>query len=305
MGRSSNPSSSYFFGLKRNFMQRKVCLITGATAGIGLVTAQALAQQGATLVLVGRNPEKCAATVEQLKQQSGNSQIDFLVADLALQSEVRRLADQFCQRYRRLDVLINNAGAHFMQRRETAEGIEMTFALNHLSYFLLTHLLLETLKASAPARIVNVASDAHTGAKLDFADLQNRQHYGGVGFQPYAQSKLANILFTYELARRLEGSGVTVNTLHPGFVATNFATNNGWFARFLMKWLLHRFAISPEEGAQTTIYLATSPEVEGVTGKYFVQKKATTSSPASYDQAAARQLWTISAEMTGLEHELH
>ncbi len=285
-------------------MHGKVCLITGATAGIGLVTAQALAQQGATLGIVGRNAEKCAATVEQLKQQSGNAHIDYLVADLALQSAVRRLADQFCERYSRLDVLINNAGAHFMQRQETAEGIEMTFALNHLSYFLLTHLLLDRLKASAPARIINVASDAHAGAKLNFDDLQNRQHYGGMGFQPYAQSKLANILFTYELARRLEGSGVTVNTLHPGFVATNFATNNGWLARLLMKWVLHRFAISPDEGAQTTIYLATSPEVAGVTGKYFVQKKAIASSPASYDQAAGQRLWTISAQMTGLDREV-
>ena len=285
-------------------MHGKVCLITGATAGIGLVTAQALAQQGATLVIVGRNAEKCAAMVEQLKQQSGNAHIDYLVADLALQSAVRRLADQFCARYARLDVLINNAGAHFMQRQETAEGIEMTFALNHLSYFLLTHLLLDRLKASAPARIINVASDAHGGAKLNFDDLQNRQHYGGMGFQPYAQSKLANILFTYELARRLEGSGVTVNTLHPGFVATNFATNNGWLARLLMKGVLHRFAISPDEGAQTTIYLATSPEVAGVTGKYFVQKKAIASSPASYDQAAGQRLWTISAQMTGLDREV-
>lgn len=282
-------------------MQGKICLITGATAGIGLVTAQALAQRGATLVIVGRNPTKCAATVEQLKQSSGNSHISALLGDLSLQSQVRQVAAQFLQRFDRLDVLINNAGAHFMNRQETPEGIELTFATNHLSYFLLTHLLLDRLKASAPARIVNVASDAHTGAKLDFADLQNRQQYAGLGFQPYAQSKLANILFTYELARRLAGTGVTVNTLHPGFVATNFATNNGWLARLLMKWVLHRFAISPEAGAQTTIYLATSPEVEDVTGTYFVKQRAVASAPASYDQAAAQKLWAISAQMVGVE----
>jgi NAD(P)-dependent dehydrogenase (short-subunit alcohol dehydrogenase family) len=282
-------------------MQGKVCLITGATAGIGLVTAQALAQKGATLVIVGRNPAKCAATVEQLQQTSGNRQISALIGDLSQQSAVRQVAAEFHQRFDRLDVLINNAGAHFARRQQSAEGIELTFATNHLHYFLLTHLLLDRLKASTPARIVNVASDAHTSAKLDLADLQNRQHYANLGLQAYSQSKLANILFTYELARRLGGTGVTVNTLHPGFVATSLASNNGWFARFLMRWVLRPFALSPEQGAQTTIYLATSPEVEGVTGKYFVKQKAIPSSPASYDQAAARKLWEISAQMTGID----
>jgi NAD(P)-dependent dehydrogenase (short-subunit alcohol dehydrogenase family) len=279
-------------------MNGKICLVTGATAGIGKVTARELARQGATVIVVGRNREKSEATVSEIKQQTGNPNVEFMLADLSVQKAVHQLAEQFKRQYQRLHVLVNNAGAIFLRRQESADGIEMSFALNHLNYFLLTNLLWDTLKASAPARIINVSSRAHQRvAGLNFDDLQNRKGYAGQ--QVYGQSKLANVLFTYELARRLEGTSVTANTLHPGFVATNFATNNGWLAR-LARPFLDLFALSAEEGARTMIYLATSPEVESVTGKYFVKEKAVPSSPASYDEAAARRLWEISTKMTGL-----
>jgi len=194
-------------------------------------------------------------------------------------------------------VLVNNAGAFFLRRQESADGVEMTFALNHLNYFLLTYLLLDRLKASAPARIVNVASDSHRGALINFNDLQGKRGYNG--FQAYGQSKLANVLFTYELARRLEGAQVTANALHPGFVATNIGKNNGLLARLVMP-IAQLNAIRPEEGARTGVYLASSPDVEGVSGTYFTREKPVQSDPASYDLQAARQLWEISAEMTGL-----
>lgn len=277
-------------------LQGKICMVTGATGGIGEITARELARQGAQVVIVGRNRDKCVATVNQIKQQTGNAQIEFMLADLASQSEIHQLAATFKQQYKRLDVLINNAGALFMTRQETVDGIEMTFALNHLSYFLLTHLLLDVLKSSAPARIINVASDAHQGSVIDFDDLQGRKKYRG--FTAYGRSKLANIMFTYELARRLAGTGVTANTLHPGFVASNFATNNGWFYDKIFRQLAKLIAISPEAGARTSVYLASSPDVEGVTGKYFVKQKAVSSSPVSYDEAAAKRLWQVSAELT-------
>ena len=280
-----------------NSMQGKICLVTGATAGIGLVTARELARMGATVIVAGRNPKKSAAVVEQIKQQTGNPNVEYLLADLSAQKGVRELAEQFKRKYPRLDVLVNNAGAMFLRRQESADGIEMTFALNHLNYFLLTNLLLDTLIASAPARIVNVASRAHRRvAGLNFDDLQNRKGYNGL--RAYGQSKLANVLFTYELARRLEGTGVTANVLHPGLVATRFGSNNqglGWIWVFV-----NLFALSAEQGAQTPIYLAASPEVEGVTGQYFYQSQVVPSSKASHDVEAARRLWQISAAMTTL-----
>jgi NAD(P)-dependent dehydrogenase (short-subunit alcohol dehydrogenase family) len=220
-----------------------------------------------------------------------------MLADLSVQAQVRRLAQEFKRRYSRLDVLINNAGGFFMKRQLSADGIEMTFALNYLSVFLLTSLLLDTLKASAPARIVNISSDAHRRARINFEDLELERKYSGFG--AYGQSKLAVALFTYELARRLEGTQVTVNALHPGFVATNLGRNNGWRIK-LFAPLVKLMALSPEEGAETSIYLASSSEVAGITGKYFDKKKAVRSSLASYDETAARRLWEISAEMTGL-----
>ena len=283
-------------------MQNKTILITGATAGIGEVTALELARTGAAIVGIGRNPAKCAAVATRIRQATGNPNVEFLVADLSVQAQVHQVAADFRQQYAQLDVLINNAGAVFFQRKESADGIEMTWALNHLSYFLLTHLLLDRLKASAPARIINVASDAHRGGKINFADLEGKQTYSGFG--AYAQSKLANILFTYELARRLAGSGVTVNTLHPGFIASNFAMDNfvGW--RRALSWLyrgVQRVAArSPEQGAATSIYLATDPAVATISGEYFVNKRIGKSTAATHDIQVAQRLWTVSAEQVGL-----
>jgi len=275
----------------------KVCLVTGATSGIGKVTALELARRGAVVVLVGRSEARSQATVSQIRQQTANPSVDFLLADLSSQQEIRRLVREFESRYSRLDVLVNNAGAIMLSRRESVDGIEMTFALNHLAYFLLTNLLLDRLKSSAPARIVNVASNSHERAKLDFDDLQNRKRYWG--FRAYAWSKLENILFSYELARRMEGTGVTVNALHPGLVGTNFLANNGALGRFL-KMRVAIKGISPERGARTTIYLAASPEVETVSGRYFFKQREVPSSSASYDEDAALRLWQLSAELTGL-----
>ncbi len=283
-------------------MNDKICLVTGATSGMGEVTARALAQRGATVILVSRKAEKCAATVNQIKQQTGHPAIEFMVADLSSQQDIRQLAQQFNSRYQRLDVLVNDAGALFARRQESTDGIEMTFALNHLGYFLLTNLLLDVLKASAPARIINVASYGHTRGKIDFDDLQARKRYNGM--QAYRQSKLANVLFTYELARRLEGTGVTVNAVNPGLVATRFGLNNfGFIPDGISNLLLRLYGwvgTNAEQGAQTAIYLATSAGVEGVTGKYFEKQTAVPSSEESYDTVAAKRLWRVSAEMTGL-----
>jgi retinol dehydrogenase-12 len=282
-------------------VQGKVCLVTGATSGIGAVTAEALAQQGATAVIVGRDPAKCEAVAARIRQRTGNPSVGHLVADLSRQADVRELARQFLERYPRLDVLVNNAGGIFLSRRLSADGIEMTFALNHLGYFLLTTLLLDRICASAPSRIVNVASIGHKLAEgARFEDLQFERGYRA-GFPAYHHSKLANLLFTYELARRLEGTSVTVNALHPGLVATNIGTNNGlsWqVLSFFYQRILRPNYVSPEEGARTIVYLASSPEVEGVTGCYFVDERAVPSSKASNDVDAARRLWDLSEELT-------
>ena len=279
-------------------MAGKICLVTGATAGIGKETALGLARQGATLVVAGRNRDRCAATVEQIKAQTGNSSVDFLLADLSSLQEVQNLASQVKERYPRLDVLVNNAGAIMLSRRLSVDGIELTFALNHLSYFLLTNLLLDHLVASAPARIVNVSSSSHRKARIRFDDLEGQRRYGGM--RAYSQSKLANVFFTYELARRLEGTGVTANALHPGLVATNFLSNNGKLGQVLCFFMGLR-GMSAARGAQTSIYLASCAEVEGVTGRYFEKSREVRSAPASYDRSVAERLWQVSAEMTGLE----
>jgi len=285
-----------------NTIKGKTILITGATAGIGLETARELARLGATLVLVSRNPERCAATAQRIRRESGNTQVNYLVADLSSQAQVRHLSAQFREQYNRLDVLINNAGGIFTTRQLSADGIEMTFALNHLSYFLLTNLLLDRLKSSAPARIINVASNAHVNSALNFDNLQMARGYHT--WQAYSHSKFANILFTYELSRRLAGTGVTANALHPGIVRTNIGKNANWIVGVF--WDLYTRlsgGITPAEGARTSIYLAASPDVEQVTGKYFVREKPVPSDPATYDKAAARRLWEISAQMTGLTKE--
>jgi len=281
----------------------KLCMVTGATSGIGLVTARRLAEHGASVVLVGRDLRRGEAAIAKIRQRAPDAVLDALYADLSEQAEVRRLADEFQNRYPRLDVLVNNAGGMFGGRQLGADGIEMTFALNHLSYFTLTNLLLPTLRAAPGARIVNVASRAHKGVKLRFDDLQHRRRY--VGWLAYKRSKLANLMFTYELARRLannngvNGDGLTVNALHPGFVATNIGVRHGFLPGLLWR-AASLAAIDAEKGAETSVYLATSPEVQGTTGRYFVECRARPSSPASYDREAARRLWDISAEMTGL-----
>jgi len=279
-------------------MQSKVCLVTGATAGIGQVAATELCKRGAHVVVVGRSSERCAATQALIREVAGTDRVDTLVADLSSLSEVRRLAGLVRERYPRLDVLLNNAGAMFWKRSESADGIEKTFALNHLSYFALTNLLLPLLKSSAPARIVNVASDAHTGCTINFDDIQFKQKYSG--WKAYKQSKLANIMFTYELARQSQGSGVTTNALHPGFVRTSFLqVFNDAPAGWLIRSIANMIAMPPEKGALTSIYLASSPEIESVSGRYFVKEKPVESSPQSRDQAAWERLWRLSVEMTG------
>lgn len=280
-------------------MAGKTCMVTGATSGIGAATALSLAVQGATVFVVGRNRKKCSATVNKISCAAGTSSVHFMLADLSIQSEIRQLAARFKQNHQRLDVLINNAGARFSSRIETAEGHEMTFALNHLGYFLLTTLLLEVLKVAGNARIINVASGAHTACPgVNFKDLQSRSRYNGK--EAYAQSKLANIMFTYELARRLEGTGLTVNALEPGNVASCFSRNNGWvsWTRHILGSLKTGKLVGPKVGAKTSIYLASSPDVEGVTGQYFSDGKAVRSSDASYDSEAWRRLWKMSLELT-------
>jgi NAD(P)-dependent dehydrogenase (short-subunit alcohol dehydrogenase family) len=279
-----------------NVLQGKTCIVTGATNGIGEATALGLAQKGARVIGIGRSRTKCAEVSERIKRLSGNPQVEFLIADLSVQEQVCQLAETIHRHCTQLDVLVNNAGGFFQTRQESADGIEMTWALNHLNYFLLTNLLLDLLKASAPSRVICVSSDAHRNATLRFDDPEFKQGYRG--FTAYGHSKLANVLFTYELAHRLEGTCVTANALHPGFVSSGFGMNNGRWMSAAMR-IAQRFgASSPEKGAQTSLYLASSPAVENVTGQYFAHQHAVKSSPATYDRAAATRLWHLSEQMT-------
>jgi NAD(P)-dependent dehydrogenase (short-subunit alcohol dehydrogenase family) len=280
-------------------LHNKICLVTGGTAGIGKVVAAGLAAQGAEVVITGRNLQKAQAVSEQIQSETGSDRVHALWADFADLGQVRRLAADFKKQYSRLDVLVNNAGAFFNARQKTPYAVEKTFLVNHLAPFLLTNLLLDVLKASAPARIVNVASDAHkSGGIMNLEDLMLKRFY--FGMRAYGRSKLANILFTYELSRRLAGSGVTANALHPGHVATNIWRNDfGIFGPALLAFT-QRIALTPEQGADKTIFLASSPEVEAVTGKYFVKRQSVASSPQSYDADLARCLWDLSDKLTGL-----
>ncbi len=279
-------------------MQGRICLITGGTNGIGKSTAQELARMGATVVIVGRNAQKTSRVIEEIRTASDNDNVDSLLADLSSQQEVRRIAEEFKSKYSQLHVLVNNAGGTFASRMLSVDGIEMTFALNYLAHFLLTNLLLDTIKASTPARIINVSSDAHSGGKIDFDNLQGERSFSSFG--PYENSKLANILFTNELARRLEGTGVTVNALHPGLTSTGFGKNNPGFLMKIMGAVIPLIARSPEKGAKTSIYLASSPEVQDISGKYFVDSKVTQPAPQAADMSVARRLWDVSAEMAHL-----
>lgn len=276
-------------------MAGKVCLVTGTTSGIGKITALELARMGARVLMVCRDQERGQAVAREIIAASGNDSVELLLADLSSQSSIRELAAQIHRRHDRLDVLVNNAGVVLPRRSVSVDGIEATFATNHLGYFLLTTLLLDLLTASAPARIVNVSSALHSRGKIDFNDLQGERSYTGGG--AYNQSKLANVLFTYELARRLDGTGVTANCLHPGVVRTGLGRNaTGRFK--LLLTVVKPFLSSPEKGAETSVYLASSPEAEGVTGQYFVNKRTQRSSPESYDETVAHRLWQVSEQMT-------
>jgi len=275
-------------------MNGKVCLVTGATDGIGKVSARVLAELGAKVIIVGRNPEKSAIVLAELRSISGNKNIHLLMADLAVMQEVRDLAEQVISRYDRIDVLLNNAGGYFTKHKITSDGLEMTFALNHMSYFLLTNKLMELLKYSAPARIVNVSSDAHYGVDMEFENLNGEQEYKA--WKAYQKSKLANVLFTYELLKKVPGN-ITVNCLHPGFVATNFGHNNGGFFGPVLKIAQRISAIDPEEGAKTSIFLCSAPEVKGVSGKYFYKCQPKTSSRESRNMDTGKRLWKISSDI--------
>jgi len=275
-------------------MNGKVCLVTGATDGIGKVSARVLAEKGAKVIIVGRNPEKSATVLAELKSSSGNENIDLLMADLAVMQEVRDLAEQVISHYDRLDILLNNAGGYFAKHELTSDGLERTFALNHMSYFLLTNKLMELLKSSAPARIVNVSSDAHYGVDMDFENLNGEQEYKA--WKAYQKSKLANVLFTYELLKKVPAD-ITVNCLHPGFVATNFGHNIGGFFGPVLKIAQRISAIDPEEGAKTSIFLCSAPEVKGVSGKYFYKCQPNTSSRESRNMDTGKRLWQISSDI--------
>ena len=277
----------------------RICVVTGGTSGIGLATAQALASRGATVLVVSRNEAKCAAVADRLRVETGNAAIQYVAADLSSLEQVRRAAREIRERFARINVLVNNAGVSLARRRESADGLEYMFALNHLAPFLLTNLLLDELVAGAPARVVSVSSGMFPQAKLDFDDLQMTRKFSAM--TGYANSKLCNILFTLELARRLEGRGVTVNAMGPGLVKTNIGMDEGGMFAFGKKLADFFGGKTPEQGADTVVWLATSPEVEGVTGSYFEKRKPKPLDPAAaYDQLASR-LWQVSAELTGLQ----
>ena len=288
-----------------NIMEGKICLITGSTSGIGKEIAVGLAKMKATIVLVGRDKDKCEATVEEISNRagiivskSGENRVSYIEADLSLQASIRKLADEFLARHQRLDILINNAGVFVAKRTTTADGIEYTLAVNHLAPFLLTNLLIDRIKASSPSRIITTSSIAQKGAKIDFEDIQfERRRYSGI--KAYAQSKLANILFTSELAKRLHGTGVTANCFHPGGVRTNLAQRNPWYYRLIWA-MIGPFLLSPEKGADTGIYLASSPIVESVSGKYFEKRKETNPSDDAKDPNTAVKLWRVSEELAGM-----
>jgi NAD(P)-dependent dehydrogenase (short-subunit alcohol dehydrogenase family) len=278
-------------------MNGKTVLITGASAGVGLHSAIGLAKLGAEVVMVGRDERRTAQAVALVKSQTGNQSISYLLADLSSLKDIRKLAGEFKDKYKKLDVLLNNAGAIFLTRKVSVDGYEISLALNHLNYFLLTNLLLDMIKAGPSGRIVSVSSRAHYRGHVNFDDLQSQHGYNGM--RVYGMSKLMNVLFTYELARRLQGTHVTANCLHPGFVASNFAGNNGWFVRLGMRFMAGR--ISVEDGAKCSIYLASSPDVQGVSGKYFnYDLKETRSSDESYDEAEARRLWDVSEQLVAI-----
>jgi NAD(P)-dependent dehydrogenase (short-subunit alcohol dehydrogenase family) len=278
-------------------MVGRTVLVTGGTGGIGKATALGLARLGAHVAVTGRDPMRTEDAVREIRA-AGGGPVDAFVADLSSQSEVRRLAGEVLRSLPRIDALINNVGGYWNTRHLTADGLERTFALNHLAPFLLTTLLLDRLKSSAPARVVTVASNAHKLGHIDFDDLQGERSYSGA--QAYNQSKLANVLFSYELARRLAGSGVTANALHPGVVRTGFGAEDSAGTQRMFVPLLRPFMKSPRRGAATSIHVTSAPDLAKVTGRYFADRKITKSSARSYDQAVAARLWQVSSEPVGL-----
>ena len=276
----------------------KTALVTGATSGIGFYTALGLARDGADVIVGARNETRGRNAVQAIQKMNGRSKVDYLVADLSSMAGVRALAEATIDQYSRLDILVNNVGGFFLTREVSDDGYEMTFALNHLSYFLLTELLRDLLVESAPARIVNVSSVAHQNSRINFDDPQMTRRYWPM--TAYGQSKLANVLFTYELAHRLLDTGVTVNALHPGLVRTGLGTKHIFRLLIPFVWLGLTMAMSPEDGANTSLLLASSSELEGVTGKYYSTGKEVRTSRISYDKSAAERLWDLSEELTGL-----
>ncbi|MCS6903988.1 MAG: SDR family oxidoreductase [Bacteroidia bacterium] len=275
-------------------MENQICLITGCNTGIGKVTAIELAKRGATIIMACRNQVKAERAKVEIIAQSQNPRIDLFLVDLSLQSSIRKFAEAVHKKYNKIDILINNAGAIYYHRYVTPEKIELTFAVNHLAYFLVTHLLLDLIKAAPQGRIINVASRAHQGYTIDFNDLMGEKNYSP--FKAYGQSKLANIMFTYKLAEYLQGTKVTANCLHPGLVNTEFARDMPFWFRMIFTYL----GLTPEKGAETTIYLATEPSLAGVTGKYFYKKKEAKTSYISYDKNIQQQLWDISLKLVGI-----
>jgi retinol dehydrogenase-14 len=278
-------------------MAGRTVLVTGATGGIGKATAAGLATMGAHLAITGRDPARTESAAREIRM-SGGGRVDAFVADLSVQAEVRRLAEEVLKRLPGLDVLINNVGGYWNTRHVTVDGLERTFALNHLAPFLLTHLLMDRLKDNGQARVVTVSSQAHRGGRIDFDDLQGERSYSGA--RAYNQSKLANVLFTYELARRSAGTAVTANAVHPGVVRTSFGAEDPAGVQRLLVPLIRPFMKSPARGAVTSIFVASAPGLEGVTGRYFANSVPRTSSEPSYDQSAAARLWRISADAAGL-----
>jgi NAD(P)-dependent dehydrogenase (short-subunit alcohol dehydrogenase family) len=281
-------------------MNGKVVMITGANSGIGKETAIELAKMGAIIVMVCRSRERGERALVEIKEKANSEKIELFIADLADQSSIRGMVERFKRKHDKLHVLINNAGVMLSKRTSSPEGYETTFATNHLGHFLLTNLVLDMLKVSAPARIVNVSSSVHKFAKLNFDDIDSEHKYRG--YRTYANSKLFNILFSYDLARRLEGTGVTVNVLHPGVIRTNLGKNNNNKLIKLMSLIFRLFMKSPEKGARTTVYLASSPEVENISGEYFVNSKPKKSSKISYEQTLQNELWEISTNLTIVSH---
>jgi NAD(P)-dependent dehydrogenase (short-subunit alcohol dehydrogenase family) len=280
-------------------MAGKVVLITGGTGGIGKATAIGLAGLGARVGITGRDLARAKQAAADIRAASGNPAVDAFAADMTSQAEVRRLVVAVLDAYPRLDVLINNVGGFWAHRHETPDGLEHTLALNYLAPFLLTNLLLDRLKASAPARVVTVSSSVQATGRIDFDDLQGARHYSG--HSAYNQSKLAVVMFTNELARRLEGTGVTANSLHPGMVRTNFGAEDqaGWFA--VVGHVVLPLLKTPEQGAQASIYLASSPELEGVTGQFFDDRKPKTANKIAYDTDMAARLWHVSADLVAMD----